>query len=92
VGQRQARRVKRRGTSYPDYLDWRDQARSFETMAAFTDTRFALTGIHTPERISDEYVSQPYFSLLGIQPALGRTFSPAEDIVPQRDAWISRPH
>jgi predicted permease len=81
-------RVERRGASYPDYLDWRDQTQSFETMAAFTDNKFALTGIDTPERISGEYVSQPYFSLLGIQPALGRTFSPAEDRVPQRDAVV----
>jgi putative ABC transport system permease protein len=81
-------RVERRGASYPDYLDWRDQTQSFETMAAFTDNKFALTGIDTPERISGEYVSQPYFSLLGMQPALGRTFSPAEDRVPQRDAVV----
>jgi putative ABC transport system permease protein len=81
-------RVERRGASYPDYIDWRDQTQSFETMAAFTDSKFALTGIDTPERISGEYVSQPYFSLLGIQPALGRTFSPAEDRVPQRDAVV----
>jgi predicted permease len=81
-------RVERRGASYPDYLDWRDQTRSFETMAAFTGNKFALTGIDTPERISGEYVSQPYFSLLGMQPALGRTFTPAEDRVPQRDAVV----
>jgi predicted permease len=81
-------RIERRGASYPDYLDWRNQTQSFETMAAFTGNKFALTGIDTPERISGEYVSQPYFSLLGIQPALGRTFSPAEDRVPQRDAVV----
>jgi predicted permease len=81
-------RVERRGASYPDYLDWRDQARSFETMAAFTDNEFALTGIDTPERISGEYVSQPYFSLLGIQPPLGRTFRRQEHQVPQRDAVV----
>jgi hypothetical protein len=63
-------RVERRGASYPDYLDWRDQTRSFETMAAFTDNEFALTGIDTPERISGEYVSQPYFSLLGFRSAM----------------------
>jgi predicted permease len=81
-------RVERRGASYPDYLDWRGQARSFDAMAAFSGNQFALTGIDTPERISGEYVSQPYFSLLGIQPALGRTFSPGEDRVPQRDAVV----
>ena len=81
-------RIERRGASYPDYLDWRGQTRSFETMAAFGASKFALTGIDTPERISGEYVSQPYFSLLGIQPTLGRAFSPEEDQVPQRDAVV----
>src|ERR1700733_2446961 len=81
-------RVERRGASYPDYLDWRDQTRSFETMAAFTGNKFALTGIDTPERISGEYVSQPYFSLLGIRAAVGRTFRPEEDQTPQRDAVV----
>jgi predicted permease len=79
-------RVERRGASYRDYRDWRDQSRSFEAMAAFDEAQFALRGVQVPERISGEYVSQPYFSLLGIHAALGRTFSPEEDRVPQRDA------
>src|ERR1700676_4307268 len=59
-------RVERRGASYPDYRDWRDQSRSFEAMAAFDGVQLALTGVPEPERIPCEYVSQPYFSLLGI--------------------------
>jgi len=81
-------RVERRGASYPDYRDWRDQSRSFEAMAAFDGAELALTGVPEPERIPCEYVSQPYFSLLGIHAALGRTFSPEEDRVPQRDAVV----
>ncbi len=81
-------RVERRGTSYPDFVDWRDQSRSFDAMAAFDGGSFALTGIDTPERISGEYVSQPYFSLLGIRAAVGRTFRPEEDQTPQRDAVV----
>jgi predicted permease len=80
--------VERRGASYPDYRDWRDQSRSFEAMAAFDGAELALTGVPEPERIPCEYVSQPYFSLLGIHAALGRTFSPEEDRVPQRDAVV----
>ena len=47
-----------------------------------------LTGVDEPERITAEYVSQPYFDLLGMRPALGRTFRPEEDEVPQRNAVI----
>jgi predicted permease len=81
-------RVERRGASYPDFRDWRDQSRSFEAMAAYGDNQFALTGVDTPERIPGEFVSQPYFSLLGIHAALGRTFSPDEDRIPQRNRVV----
>ena len=81
-------KVERRGASYPDYVDWRTQSRSFEAMAAFDSGTMILTGADEPERISAEYVSQPYFDLLGMRPALGRTFRPEEDEVPQRDAVI----
>ncbi len=81
-------RVERRGASYPDYRDWREQSQSFAAMAAFDDAQFALTGIDNPERIPGEHVSQPYFALLGIQAALGRTFTAEEDRVPQREAVV----
>ena len=81
-------KVERRGASYPDYLDWRDQAHSFQKMAAFEDAPVALTGLDTPELVSGEYVSQPYFSLLGIRPEIGRLFRPEEDQVPGRDAVV----
>ena len=47
-----------------------------------------LTGVDEPERVSGEFVSQAYFDLLGVRPALGRTFRPEEDQVPQRDAVV----
>ena len=78
--------VERRGASYPDFLDWRSRSRSYEAMAAFEDAELALTGIETPVRIPGEFVSDSYFSLLGVRAARGRTFRPEEDLVPQRDA------
>jgi predicted permease len=78
-------RIERRGASYPDFRDWRTQSRSFSALAAFDDSRFALTGIGASEQIPGEYVSQPYFALLGISAQLGRTFSPEEDDVPLRN-------
>ena len=81
-------RVERRGASYPDYSDWRALNRSFSEMAAFDDHAFALTGVETPERIAGEYVSQPYFALLGVRALVGRTFTAEEDRVPDRDAVV----
>ena len=81
-------RVERRGASFPDFRDWREQSHSFESMAAFDEYTVALTGVDNPERISGEYVSASYFPLLGIRTAIGRTFAPEEDSVPQRDAVV----
>ena len=79
-------RVERRGTTYPDFEEWRDQNQRFTAMAAFDDHTFALTGIESPEAVQGEYVSAAYFPLLGISAEVGRTFSSEEDRVPQRDA------
>ena len=72
-------RLERRGNSYPDFLDWRAQAQSFEAMAAFSNNSSTLTVNGEPERLFAEFVSAPYFTLLGISPARGRTFTEAED-------------
>jgi len=82
-------KVERRGASYPDYVDWPDQSRSFESMAVVDSGTATLIGTGEPERINGEYVSQPYFDLLGIRPALGRSFRAEEDQVPQRDAVVT---
>lgn len=74
-------KIERRGASYPDYLDWRAQSRSFEDMAAFDGQLLTLASTGEPERISTEFVSAPYFSLLGIRPSLGRVFRADEDDV-----------
>ena len=79
-------KVERRGASYPDFLDWRAQSTSFDDMAAFTDASAILSSGDEPERIAVEYVSAPYFSLLGVDPQRGRTFRADEDAVPQKVA------
>jgi putative ABC transport system permease protein len=62
-----------------NYIDWRDQNQVFEGMAALADLSFNLTGIGEPERIDGRRVSANLFSLLGVEPQLGRAFSPEED-------------
>ena len=83
IGNVQRTVVERRGASYPDYLDWR-KAKSFTDMAAYDSLTTTLTAGGEPERIAIETVSAPYFSLLGISPAHGRTFRPDEDQVAGR--------
>jgi putative ABC transport system permease protein len=73
--------VERRGASYPDFVDWRAQATRFEDLAAFDSQLMTLAGADESERIATEFVSAPYFSLLGVKPALGRTFDAGDDDV-----------
>ncbi len=67
------------GASYLDFLDWRARSHSLEGMAAFRTGDYTLIGAHDPEHLQGAGVSAQLFSLLGVRPALGRTFLPQED-------------
>src|SRR6185437_2883901 len=62
-----------------DFLDWRQQSQSFEQLAAYRSQTFNFTGGQEPERVRGARVSANFFSLLGIQLTLGRSFSEDED-------------
>jgi predicted permease len=69
-----------RSSSYPDYVDFRQQARSFENLAAYV--RFPLNvqiGGEASERISVEAVSGNYFAMLRVPALGGRSLEPADD-------------
>jgi putative ABC transport system permease protein len=61
------------------YLDWKEQSRSFESMAAFRFYDVNLTGSGEPESLEGVLVSHNYFDVLGMKPRLGRAFLPEED-------------
>ena len=65
--------------SYPNFLDWVQQNHSFESLAAYRQNDFSLTGIGEPERVKAMQVSASFFPLLGVNPAIGRNFTPGED-------------
>jgi putative ABC transport system permease protein len=67
-------RVSRGTVSVPDFLDYREQNRVFEDIAASSYTTFTLTNVPEPIRVSAEQVSENFPRLLGVQPAMGRTF------------------
>jgi putative ABC transport system permease protein len=65
-----------------DYYDWREQTNGFEDMAAWEWwSQYNLSGEHAdlPEAIHAGAGTANFFPLLGVQPALGRTFTEAED-------------
>src|SRR5262249_43733933 len=65
----------------PDFADFRDQSRSFEQMAALYLNKedYNVTGRGEPERVRGMEVSANLFSLLAVQPEIGRTFLEGED-------------
>jgi predicted permease len=71
----------RTSISYPNFLDWVRNNRSFSDLAAFRPDSFELTGLGEPERLRTEMVSANFFPLLGVEPVVGRNFRPEEDQV-----------
>jgi predicted permease len=65
--------------SYPDFLDWARLNHTFASLAAYRRDGFNLTGQGDAEQVTATEVSASFFSLLGVNPILGRTFSSAED-------------
>src|SRR5450432_392925 len=87
------------GTSYgslsaPDYRDFRDKSRSFEGLVAFADSPVGVADQPdaSPELRLALVVSGNFFRTMGVEPALGRSFSPDEDRVPGRDAVVVLGH
>ena len=66
-------------TSYENYIDWRGQSHSFESLEATRGTAITLTGTGEPERLNARMATAPLFSLLGVNAILGRTFLAEED-------------
>ncbi len=71
--------IERRGTSIPDYLDWKARSRSFDLMSAWAGNSVIMYGSGTPERLNSEVVAGDYFTILGVQPLAGRTLTSADD-------------
>jgi putative ABC transport system permease protein len=70
---------ERNGISSMNYLDWQAKNQSFVHMAAMTGAGMTLSGINEPQQLRGSQVGARYFDILGVKPALGRTFSPEED-------------
>ena len=62
-----------------NYVDWKHMSKSFEGMGAFCNTSVNLVGQGDPERIEGAAITADLFPLLGVQPLMGRLFTPAED-------------
>src|SRR5262245_32628839 len=70
--------IKETATAYATISEWRQQNTSFEDLAVSDPTVVTLTGAADPERVMSIRASANLFPLLGVAPALGRTFTADE--------------
>ena len=66
--------------SYPDFFDFREQNHTLANLAAYRDRSFALTGENGATSLHGVKSSAEFFDVLGIKPAIGHTFSRADEL------------
>lgn len=67
------------GISYPEYLDWKAQAHSFEAITVLRAFSFYMGGSGSPENLKGSGISASGFKVLGVNTILGRNFSERDD-------------
>jgi predicted permease len=81
------------GVLYKDYETWRKHTSSFSGIAAYYRdsgwSRVTLTGGPEPQSFQGAYVTANFFSLLGVAPLFGRTFTTAEEDRQERVVVLS---
>jgi len=65
--------------SYPNFLDWQRGNHAFSSIAAYRPDSFSLTGDREPQQVQGKMVSADFFSILGVNPLMGRAFTAQED-------------
>ena len=83
--------------SYPDFLDWQAQNKSFSSLDIYTGSGYLLRTSSGAEPVQGERVSGGFFQTLGVHPIMGRDFNSGEDrpggpsvVILSYGAWASR--
>ena len=85
----------RTGPAPPNYLDFRDQNRTFQDMCLFDHGSGTVTGFGEPEQVPGMRVTANFFDVFGAGVSLGRTFLPEEGrggkhnvVIVSRNFWL----
>src|SRR5258707_7798544 len=70
--------IWRMGPSGPNYLDFRNQSKSFEDLALLEPGTGTVTGFGEPKQGPGLRVTTNFLTVLGVKPILGRNFSATE--------------
>ncbi|HTM32704.1 MAG TPA: ABC transporter permease [Vicinamibacterales bacterium] len=83
--------------SPPNFFDWQRESRTVEAMGAYTDWSANVLGAGEPIRLEGALVTGTVFSVLGVQPELGRALTSIDDrldapraLVISHGLWTSR--
>jgi putative ABC transport system permease protein len=69
-----SRKVQRGAVSPAQFLDWQEMNHVFQSLAAWQSTSVTIAGGGDPEQVWSNHVTANFFTLLGVQPMLGRDF------------------
>ena len=76
--------------SLPEFVDYQARARSFSAMTVYSHTSLNLSPAGgAAERVQGVRATASFFDVLGVAPAMGRVFSPEEDVAGAPVAVIS---
>lgn len=80
-----------------NFLDWQAQGKSFQAMTAYmgpemgSHSIYTVTGAGEPERVQGTMIASNAFSVVGVQPVLGRSFA-ADEVGPSKDGVVVISH
>ncbi|HEV2387160.1 MAG TPA: ABC transporter permease [Candidatus Acidoferrales bacterium] len=70
---------ERGAISYANFLDWQRNNHTFSSMAVYRGFSMTFTGGGEAEQVRTVFITSDFFRMLGVEPAIGRTFLPGED-------------
>jgi putative ABC transport system permease protein len=74
--------------SYPDFLDWQRQSKTFQSLTGFVQDELTFRGAAGLEMLPAAQATPNFFSTLGVKPILGRDFAAADQVISSTDASI----
>ena len=83
--------TERMDTSYPNFFDWRNESKSFASMASYASANMVLGADSNSQarRVGGLQVSSDFFDTLGVLPELGRGFKREEELPGSRVVVLS---
>ncbi len=67
--------------SFPNFQDWQKNNQTFTSMGLSRGYSYNLTGLGEAEQLRGRLISSDFFAVLGVNPAIGRSFAPGEDAI-----------